>query len=61
MLDGGEQKKIVSIVNDITERHVIQEALAASERNLRGLFENMSDVFWRIDMEGTRHPGFAVA
>ena len=52
VLDGGEQKKIVSIVNDITERHVIQEALAASERNLRGLFENMSDVFWRVDMEG---------
>jgi PAS domain S-box-containing protein len=46
----GQPKYLISVVEDITERKRVQDALAASESKYRNLFENMSEEvhFWQI-------------
>jgi len=44
---------LVGISHDITNRRQAEEALRKSEEKYRNIFENVQDVFYRIDMEGT--------
>jgi len=41
------------VFNDITDRKKAEEALRESEDKYRTVVENMQDVFYRTDMEGT--------
>jgi PAS domain S-box-containing protein len=47
----GELLYIISMVEDITERRKVTEALRQSERKLRLIAENTSDVIFAFDME----------
>jgi len=40
-------------VNDITDRILAVEAIRKSEENYRNLFENVQDVFYKINIKGT--------
>ncbi|HMK54627.1 MAG TPA: PAS domain S-box protein [Methanobacteriaceae archaeon] len=47
------QDMILSIARDITERKRAQNALKESERKFRKIFENVQDVFYQTDNNGT--------
>lgn len=46
---GGEPRHFVSIVHDISEGKVAQQALADSEQRFRQITENIREVFWLTD------------
>ncbi len=61
MLDLGELRGFVGVIEDITERHVAEEALKASEAKFRGLFENTQEGVFQSTPEGkllTVNPAF---
>ncbi len=47
-----DQSRYVAIVRDITERKRMEETLRSSERQLRGILDNMQDIYYRTDREG---------
>src|SRR5207247_2427250 len=49
--DRGELNYIISMVEDITHRKAVVEALRQSERNLRLIAENTTDVIFAFDMD----------
>ena len=65
--DNGDVIRLMGISQDITERKQVEEALRASEEKYRKIFENVRDVFYRTDYDGTitdispsieRHSGY---
>ena len=42
----------IETLEDITERHVVEEALLESEKSYRALFESAYDAIWVHDMDG---------
>jgi formate hydrogenlyase transcriptional activator len=48
----GEPDRVMGVSIDITERKRTQEAARESEAHYRLLAENVSDVIWRMDLEG---------
>jgi PAS domain S-box-containing protein len=44
---------IAGIIRDITERKHAEEALRRSEEKYRAIFENVQDIFYQTDMQGT--------
>ncbi len=44
--------KYISIMTDITHLMETQEALSASEKNFRAIFNNIQDIFYQTDLEG---------
>ncbi len=44
----------VGVVTDITSRREAERALRESEQRFREITENIDDVFWLLDVEGTR-------
>lgn len=48
----GASHRLLLTIQDITERHGAEMRLRESEANLRALFDNMLDVFYRIDVDG---------
>jgi PAS domain S-box-containing protein len=51
--DQGEPKYIIAIGRDITERKKAEAALQKSESRFRELVENLNDVIFSIDLNGT--------
>lgn len=49
--ENGETVEIIGVVLDISERKAAQEALSIREREYRSLFDNLRDVFLRMDLE----------
>ncbi len=52
--ENGKVTGLLGITRDVTERHRVQEALRESERGLRRLTENMTDLILEVDQEGIR-------
>ncbi|MHC4497858.1 MAG: PAS domain S-box protein, partial [Planctomycetota bacterium] len=53
MLANGEVDKIIAVAKDITERKQVEEARQESELRFRQLVENVREVFWMENAEGT--------
>jgi two-component system sensor histidine kinase UhpB len=51
-ITSGGTRQVLGIARDITARRQAEEALRASEHNLRSVFENLVDVFYRVDVRG---------
>jgi len=51
--DGGETIGTVHIVKDITERKQADELLKESEKKYRKIFENVQDIYYQTDIQGT--------
>ena len=49
----GEHAGTVGVIQDITQRKRAEAALKESEEKFRNVVENMQDVFYRTDMQGT--------
>jgi len=47
-----DEKFLMAIVRDITERKQAEEKLKESEEKYRKIFENVQDIFYQIDTEG---------
>ncbi|VTT98138.1 histidine kinase : Chemotaxis protein methyltransferase CheR OS=Polaromonas naphthalenivorans (strain CJ2) PE=4 SV=1: PAS_9: PAS_4: PAS_9: PAS_4: PAS_9: PAS_8: PAS_4: PAS_8: PAS_3: PAS_3: HisKA: HATPase_c: Response_reg [Gemmataceae bacterium] len=49
----GEPKYLISVVEDITQRKAVEDALLESERKYRTLFENMAEEvhYWRVERD----------
>lgn len=50
--DGGRALKLVAIIQDLTERKALEEALRRSERHFRALIENARDMVLVLDRDG---------
>ncbi len=48
----GETVELIAIMLDITEKKATQEALKIREQEYRNLFNNLRDVFFRMDLDG---------
>lgn len=48
----GTSRRLLLTIQDITDRHDAEMRLRESEANLRALFDNMLDVFYRNDEDG---------
>jgi PAS domain S-box-containing protein len=50
----GEPKYLISVVEDITGKKAVEDALRDSERKYRTLFENMAEEvhYWRVERDG---------
>ena len=51
--DEGKLEKIIHIATDITDRKQAEEALLENEEKYRTLIENMNEVVYSVDAEGT--------
>ncbi len=51
--DSGSIIGAIETLEDITERHVVEDALMESEQSYRALFESAYDAIWVHDMDGT--------
>ena len=49
-IDVDDEKCLLSIASDITDRKMAERALRESERNFRMLADNVTDVIWSMDM-----------
>lgn len=49
----GDERFIILVNRDITERKIAEEKLSASEDRYRRLTENARDLIWRADLDGT--------
>ncbi|MEI8272227.1 MAG: PAS domain S-box protein, partial [Paludibacter sp.] len=47
-----ELLKMVGTIQDITERKLNEEKIQKSEEKFRSIFENIQDVFYRVDLSG---------
>ena len=52
-IGGGHFRGGVGMVEDISERKHAEEALLLSEEKYRAIFENVQDVFYQTDLDGT--------
>ncbi len=52
LLSGGVIEEVSGIARDITNRKVAQINLERSEEKFRGIFENLQDVYVRVDRQG---------
>ncbi|MDR3652982.1 MAG: PAS domain S-box protein [Paludibacter sp.] len=50
--DKGSPLYMIGTIQDITELKMTEEALVKSEKKYRTIFENVMDVFYRIDLDG---------
>ena len=50
--DGGAPHRLLLTIQDISDQHDAQMRLRESEANLRALFDNMLDLFYRNDVDG---------
>ena len=48
----GRLESSLGFVTDMTEFALAQEMIAASERELRGILDNLQDTYYRTDIEG---------
>jgi PAS domain S-box-containing protein len=51
----GEQVKVIGVIQDITNRKKVENALKESEKKYRSIFENIQDVFYETAIDGTIH------
>ena len=49
----GQIPGLIGVATDVTERKRIEAALRESEAKYRQIFENVQDIFYRTDLEGT--------
>ncbi|MCG2586082.1 PAS domain S-box protein [Massilia sp. TS11] len=50
--EAGKPYQYIAIRTDVTERHRMAEQIAASEREYRGVVDNLNEVVYRTDCEG---------
>lgn len=50
--DDGVVRRMIGVVQDITDRKMAAEAVAASEKKFRDLVESVSDWVWEVDNRG---------
>jgi two-component system, cell cycle sensor histidine kinase and response regulator CckA len=50
--DQGEIMGVVLVFRDVTEKRRVKKELKESEENLRSIFENMKDVYYKLDANG---------
>ncbi len=51
--DRGKPIAIVTSAEDITERSKSEESLIKSEENFRRIFDNIQDIYYEVDIDGT--------
>ncbi len=49
----GQISGLIGVATDVTERKRMEEALRESEAKYRQIFENVQDIFYRTDLQGT--------
>jgi PAS domain S-box-containing protein len=49
----GYVRSVLGVSRDLTERRRTEDAIRESERNYRGVIENLQDVFYRVNTAGT--------
>jgi len=49
----GQIPGLIGVATDVTERKRMEEALRESEAKYRQIFENVQDIFYRTDLQGT--------
>jgi len=50
--DGHSVDYILALVQDISDQKMTEEKLKANEKNLRSIFENMHDIYYKVDQNG---------
>ena len=52
IIETGSRRLILGNIQDISERKKTEEALLQSEKQFKGIFNNLQDAFFRTDIEG---------